>query len=500
MGHTKTVSDFACAEHTKNIELNADSEQRLSAPDGEVVLPRCEITEPKPMPRAPEYQPARQPALSHGLTAELPVSEEEARLLEQTVEAWAYQAGAESDIEHAYIRKAALASLRLRRCERAEIEAMDRNVRQALRDWSKTKRRNMRKKAQELESDPAGTLEELESCGYGCDWVLGRWKALARALERGEPWRFEPFRQAMWLTGRPMQEPATDDTEGRALWEAAVAAGSPTSCLPGSARKADGKSCCAESPEERDAALGRLRQFVAARIERLEALRPGLHERVEAAEQRAVEAEARIDISKAGQLRQRYDREADLSMQRNMNQFIKLKTLKIRERELELEQYKANVVPRRAVGGGWWKEPNAAPAPPGFIPEPDPSHQTLPCGTGAQRAQAQKTAAPSAKSTQSAESAPPKPASSHNGEGSDREFDSPTGARFEAAPGHRIEAVSEAESAEFEEHNLLSEEDFDHAVSSRSAAGSERTEGVPKGFGRPDRNGGPPPGPPEPGR
>jgi len=312
----------------------------------------------------PEFQ---ENALKHGLTSAKPLTKDEVKLYNETVESWIDQSGAGDGIEGALMQRAAVAMLQLRRAERAEVKALQKNVRKAVSRWTKKRRHAVRRKAQDLRDDPAGIIEELEASSFGCDWMIGHWKNLRSELEAGRAWSLEDFQQAVRLLGRDVRPPNPEDAPISRLWELARAGGIPTGEHSETTDKTDVKSI-----EQTD--INDLRSFddlivlVNEQIQRLEYLRAFAWETHDREERAGVAAEAEIDISKEGQLRMRYAREADLSLQRNIGQFVKLRGLRVRELEAQTQAAKHNVISmRKSVGGGWWREEGADPAPPGFI-------------------------------------------------------------------------------------------------------------------------------------
>ena len=45
-----------------------------------------------------------------------------------------------------------------------------------------------RRKAQDLEKDPGGTVADLEATAFGCDWLIRQWEALDAPLAIGQAW------------------------------------------------------------------------------------------------------------------------------------------------------------------------------------------------------------------------------------------------------------------------------------------------------------------------
>ena len=64
-----------------------------------------------------------------------------------------------------------------------------------------------------LKPAPAGVLDHpevivlrLESTAAGCRWLLGRWTARRRRLERGETWDTDQFVEALRLLGQACED------------------------------------------------------------------------------------------------------------------------------------------------------------------------------------------------------------------------------------------------------------------------------------------------------
>ncbi|QDV35799.1 hypothetical protein [Tautonia plasticadhaerens] len=298
-------------------------------------------------------------AASHGLTARLPLCEAEAERLHRTVESWTAQHLPTTEPEADLIRSAAIEAVRYRRCVEAEERALRPRAREALLGWEEKRRHAIRRKAQDLRDDLEGVLDELTSSAFGIDWLLRHWRALLGLLSTGRGWRGDDLVQALRLLGRPPRRPERPDLDARLLWDLAAV------CCPATVDAAAPPGVT--GPAE---AAGRLRDLVADRIARLEALRPVAWEAVEGPMAEAVEAAAMVDTSPEGLLRQRYRREALRDRDRSLALILRLRVerSKIDERAWRLAEKGQSL--RTPVGGGWWRETDAWPAPPGCIPRP----------------------------------------------------------------------------------------------------------------------------------
>src|SRR5439155_24568991 len=104
------------------------------------------------------------------------------------MDAWVADLRADGAVQTWLVARAAAASIRADRCLAVEAAALARLVRKAVADWSRTRRARVRKRANDLDADPAGTVARLRESAYGCDWLLAKWGWLDHLLRDGDRW------------------------------------------------------------------------------------------------------------------------------------------------------------------------------------------------------------------------------------------------------------------------------------------------------------------------
>jgi hypothetical protein len=305
---------------------------------------------------------SRRNGLRHGLAAEVLIPDEDRLAYEAALARWAREAGPDNVVEHHLIRRAAADSVALDRIERARQDTRQETAREAVAVWEKRQQARARRKAQDLAKDPVNTVEDLEATAFGCDWMIRQWQALQAPLGLGRAWDQRALAKAQLLLGLPEGTPGPDaDRLVRKLWILAAAA------------QPDKVAALHRLPAEEglptDPTLARhgLRQFIAEQVDRLQQLREESWEAVEGPECRAVaQRAAAADTSKGGQLTHRYEVAADRCTNAAIRLFLNLRDRRRREHiELAREAKDCHLL-RAPVGGGWWREPDADPAPPGF--------------------------------------------------------------------------------------------------------------------------------------
>ena len=268
--------------------------------------------------------------------------------------------------------------MNLDRLDAAREETLADTAKSAVKRWEKQQQARARRKAQDLERDPVNTLFDLEASAFGCDWLIRQWQAIAAPLALGRSWDQRMLAKAQRLLGYPDGIPGPDaDPPIRTLWQLAAAA-APTKITNPSPQEDD-----PAPPADPITARSELRLFINAIVDRLEALRDESWSHVEGPEREAVIRQAiAADISKDGQLRHRYAKDADRSCSAAIRLFLNLRDRRRREL-LEISKEARHCdTPRAPVGGGWWREPISDPAPPGFTridsPIPDDASRTSP--------------------------------------------------------------------------------------------------------------------------
>ncbi|WP_169975997.1 PH domain-containing protein [Tautonia rosea] len=253
-------------------------------------------------------------AVTHGLTARRPLSDEEAQRLIVIADRWVAKHLPQTDSEEALIRSAAMEYVRYLRCVDVEEARLQPATREAVRQWEESRRHAIRRKAQGLRDDPETVVAQLQESAFGIDWLVRHWQTLLRHLDSGRGWIGSDLVMALRLMGRPSEPPPPHDVDARRLWEL-VSRVSPAALQPGTP---PGLTTDADS-------LAQLRALIVDQIERLQSLRPVAWDEEEGPQRLAAETAALIDTSKDGQLRHRYRRDALRDMQRSLSMVVNLK-------------------------------------------------------------------------------------------------------------------------------------------------------------------------------
>ena len=305
---------------------------------------------------------SRRNGLRHGFAAEVLVPEGDRARYEVELARWEREAGPSNVVEEHLIRRAAVGSVKLDRIETAREESREASARAAVEGWERRKQAMARRKAQDLQRDPSNTVLDLEATAFGCDWLIRRWQALDAPLRLGKGWGQQAVAGAQRLLGLPEGAPGVDaEPEVRDLCRLAAAA-SPRAVPAPTRVESD-----PEAPDDPAIARQALRAFIADRVDRLMALRDESWEAVEGPERAAVVRRALAsDTSREGQVRHRYEASADRGCNAAVRLFLNLRDRR-RWELLEMAREARHCdMPRAPVGGGWWREPDSDPAPPGF--------------------------------------------------------------------------------------------------------------------------------------
>ncbi|RUL82215.1 hypothetical protein [Tautonia sociabilis] len=315
---------------------------------------------------------SRANGLRHGMAAEVLVPEEDRVAYEQVLERWRREAGPDNVVEEHLIQRAAVLSVRLDRIERANQEAREAAAREAVARWYRRKQAAARKMGQRLMLDPVNVIEELEATAFGCDWLIRHWRRLDSQIRLGSRWDGRDRAQAMAMFGLPGGPPGPDAGEdAKTLWTLAVSVGyaEPSAFGASALRVASSEAENAPAQTDPDAIRAALRAVIARQIERLRALRDASWREVEGPERAAVaRLAAAADTSQEGQLRHRYESSADRACMAAIRLFLNLRDRRRRELlAIAREAAEIGETPRAPVGGGWWREVDSDPEPPGFV-------------------------------------------------------------------------------------------------------------------------------------
>ncbi|WP_158633631.1 hypothetical protein, partial [Tautonia sociabilis] len=213
---------------------------------------------------------------------------------------------------------------------------------------------------------------------FGCDWLIRHWRRLDSQIRLGSRWDGRDRAWAMAMFGLPGGPPGPDAAEdAKTLWTLAVSVGSAEPSAFGASALRVGPSEAENAPAQTDpdAIRAALRAVIARQIERLRALRDASWREVEGPERAAVARRAAAaDTSQEGQLRHRYESAADRACLAAIRLFLNLRDRRRRELlAIAREAAEIGETPRAPVGGGWWREVDSDPAPPGFVRDPAPA-------------------------------------------------------------------------------------------------------------------------------
>ncbi|WP_152054240.1 hypothetical protein [Tautonia marina] len=307
---------------------------------------------------------SRQNARRHGMTAALPIGDDEAKLMQDFADRWTRQLGADTEAEEALIRASAVAYARFERCRKVEEASLGDATRKAVARWEAKQRHRVRSLAQNLNYDPINTVADLEATSFGCEWLLRHWEQLDAKLAQGLRWDQDDCPSALRMLGVYPQAPGPDaDPWLRSLWRLArVCSGMPVDPSFG-------------PPIDPVPARFELRRLIAEEIDRLDTLRQTLWESQDGPEAEAVSHLGLIDTTKDGQLRQRYRREAFSEMTRGINQLMRLRVERSKDQDRQWHQAHPHVSRKRvaetpSTGAGF---PNRA------APDPAPPPPAAPC-------------------------------------------------------------------------------------------------------------------------
>jgi hypothetical protein len=162
-------------------------------------------------------------AVKHGLRAETVVPPDDLEAMQRQRSAWVDDLRPVGPAQTWMVTHAAASALRVDRCLEIETAALGKRVRKAVADWTKTRRARVRKRATQLESDPAGTVARLQESAFGCDWLLARWGSLECRLSDGGGWEDDETRLALRLLGFDPADADPSEPIALAVLDAATA-------------------------------------------------------------------------------------------------------------------------------------------------------------------------------------------------------------------------------------------------------------------------------------
>ncbi|MEW4567433.1 hypothetical protein AB1L88_06155 [Tautonia sp. JC769] len=288
-------------------------------------------------------------AVTHGLTAKRPLSDQEHERMVVLVAQWTTKSFPETPPEEALVASAAIEYVRYLRCADAEEARLKTGTRQAVKDWQEQRRHAFRRKAQDLRASPDTVIDEFYESAFGIDWMLRQWRQLRASIASGPGWSGRDLATAMNLLGHGPTPPADPQGEPAFLWQQAAAA-FPKALQP-----------LAESVADR-AAADRLLAFVDDQLARLETLRPIVWDEVDAPQAEAVETASLVDTSKDGQLRQRYRREAFRDFHKSLHALDRLRAERTKRLAREAKLMDASQS-RRNDAPAYVPPPSAPPRP-----------------------------------------------------------------------------------------------------------------------------------------
>lgn len=126
-------------------------------------------------------------AIKHSLCAKTVVIEGEEQVRERT-EAFIEEFGAEGDFALWVAGQAALASLRIERCQLMERGVRAKASIRAELCWGDDARLEAARLGQSIAKGGDSVVEKLRRTPQGCDWLIGRWALLAHAAEVKKGW------------------------------------------------------------------------------------------------------------------------------------------------------------------------------------------------------------------------------------------------------------------------------------------------------------------------
>jgi len=230
-------------------------------------------------------------ALRHGLAgAGVVLPQEEAAAVAGRTASWSESLKPTNAYQGWLVGTLVTQSVRIDRCTSHETTLRTLEVERAGLRWDEERRLDAAELGERLAKSPALTALRLTRTRHGCDWLIARWEGLARALEAKGDWDDAQRTLALDLLGLPpnlRDGPAPFDR----LAAAAVGIDTPTARL----------------------------EFLAAEIERLEALKADALDDLDAEERAAAEVGLGAETSRELRLLRRYESACSLRMDRAFN-------------------------------------------------------------------------------------------------------------------------------------------------------------------------------------
>jgi hypothetical protein len=301
-------------------------------------------------------------ALKHGLTSrDAVLPHEDPAAFEHRLAAWHDYYPTNDPAQLALIDLAVTASWRLNRCTRVETAKLAERVRHAEADFvlgdeiraEEVGRRLIyepicrgedcqfrdpivaEKLARRAADDPPVLARQLRSFAAGVDWLLDRWRELARLLNEDGYWHYsDRFRAVRLLGKRPedvIEDPAAADLALACHVLHPVPWGFWEECYQGRLG-VEGKpmyigqveAIATRMPKDEEEALDLIWRVIDAETDRLEALKP-LRDAVAAADRAGAADRAMFDDGPSGALLRRYETACERELHRSIADLRKLR-------------------------------------------------------------------------------------------------------------------------------------------------------------------------------
>jgi hypothetical protein len=145
---------------------------------------------------------SRRNSLIHGLSgAGVVVPQDQAQAAVDRAEQWNSSLRPMNAFEMSLVETIAVESLRIERCRVEERLARENRGRRAAVCWGDERKAETAGLARSLTKRPEETAARLSISAPGCDWMIDRWRALGRSLDRAGTWSDEQLTMALDLLG-----------------------------------------------------------------------------------------------------------------------------------------------------------------------------------------------------------------------------------------------------------------------------------------------------------